>query len=491
MKNPIRWTASTLIKCAAGCVILLGIVLITVVNEHSFTKVVNDDIVHISKLSSAMISAQIDDSLSAPIFVGQTMAGDSFLRDWLANEVGDAQDAAKMQRYLAAYRDQYHYHSAFVVSAGSGIYYCQDGINKKISPEDAHDVWYYDFVESGKAYDLDVDVDEVSGDVLTVFVNCRITDPAGTFLGVAGVGIKMSSLQDLLNVHEREYDMEAFLMDETGLIQVDSTAGAIETANFFDRPKAQTVREEILNNKTSTELFWNADHGSGYCLVTQYIEKLDWYLVVEKNTQVVRELLDAQMRQTLLLTFFIIAVVLLVVSKLLGKYSRGLVRAASIDGVTGLPNNKMFRQFFNQNMGRPGFTRGRLFMFDIDDFKSINDTYGHLSGNAVLNRVSRVAKATIGEDGIVARWGGDEFVGMVYGNGMRTEEIVREIGQKIAAIRDLDCPLVTVSIGMTAMSARSTLSKLLHEADTAMYAAKKQGKNKTVLYQELSELSDK
>lgn len=348
-------------------------------------------------------------------------------------------------------------------------------------------MWYYDFVDSGKACDLDVDRDEVSGDELTVFVNCRITDAAGKLMGVAGVGVKMSSLQALLDEHERAYDMETFLMDETGLVQVDSVAGKIETVNFFDNPKAQEIKQQILTNKTSTELFWKAEHGSGYCLVTQYIENLDWYLMVEKDTTQVRAILNAQMRWTLLATFSIIGVVLLLVSKMLGKYNRGLIHAASIDGVTGLPNNKMFRQFFNQNMGRPGFSRGKLFMFDIDDFKTINDTYGHLTGNVVLKHVSEIAKETLGEDGIVARWGGDEFVGMVYGNGMKTETLVRQMGKNIAQQEDLARKQVTVSVGATAMSSRSGLTKLLHEADVAMYAAKNQGKNRTVLFQDLLE----
>lgn len=487
MKKTMQWTGSLAVKCVVALMILLGIVLVALVNRQGFTKIVNDDIVHISKLSSAMLASKIDDDLANPIFVGQTMANDVFVKDWLAKEQSTDNAAAKIQQYLKAYCDQYGYHSAFLVSAKSQIYYYQDGINKKITPEDAHDVWYYDFVDSGKAYDLDVDRDEISDDVLTVFVNCRITDAKGALLGVVGVGIEMSNLQALFDRHEREYNMKAFLMDETGLIQVDSVAGRIEAVNFFDAPKAQTIREQILENQTSTELFWKAEQGSGYCLVTQYIEELDWYLVVEKDTELVRETLNAQMWQTLLATFLVIGVVLLLVSKLLGKYSRGLIRAASIDGVTGLPNNKMFRQFYNQNMGRVGFTRGKLFMFDIDDFKTINDTYGHLSGNEVLKRVSRVAKEVVGEDGIVARWGGDEFVGMVYGNGMKTETLVRLIGKNIANMRDVDCPQVTVSVGATAMSSRSGLTKLLHEADVAMYAAKNQGKNRTILFQDLTE----
>ncbi|MEG1240822.1 MAG: diguanylate cyclase [Oscillospiraceae bacterium] len=487
MKKAIRGHSSLAVKIAVGLTIFLGVCLIVIVNEKSFTRLVDDNIRNISKLSSATICAKIDDSLEGPIFVSQTMGNDVFLRDWLMEEERDGgqADVADMQRYLSEYTEEFGYDSAFLVSEKTGTYYHQDGRNKVITTEDAHDVWYYDFINSGKIYDLDVDRDEAREKDLTVFVNCRIEAEDGTLLGVVGVGVNMNKLQQLLQDHEGDYSVKVFLMDPSGLVQVDSLPGRIETANFFDDPKALAVKDRILGNKTGTELFWKAGHGSGYCLVSQYIEKLDWYLIVEKDAENMRTRFNAQMRGTLLITVIIIAVVLLVVSRMVGRYNRFLVRAASMDGVTGLPNNKMFRQIFNENAKRPGNGRGKLFIFDIDDFKGVNDTYGHMEGNAVLRRVARVAKATLDTRGTVARWGGDEFVGVVYGGRTETEALVRQMVQKISEISGLECKQITVSMGATALAENMNLSDLLHEADAAMYSAKERGKNQAVFFQDL------
>ncbi|MEG2421289.1 MAG: diguanylate cyclase [Oscillospiraceae bacterium] len=447
----------------------------------------DDDIRNISKLSSATIGAGLDDSLEGPIFVSRTMAGDLFLKDWLQTGEGtaDEEDVALMKRYLSAYSEAYGYTSVFLVSAKTGAYYNQDGLHKTITPDDPHDVWYYKFLESGKLYDLDVDYTETRVKSLAVFVNCRVEAEDGTLLGVAGVAIPMSELEKHLKVNEESYDVKAFLMDAEGTIQVDSILGRIESANFFSDPKALAVKDRILNKEAGIQIFWKSGHGSGYCLVSQYLEKMDWYLIVEKNAETLRSKLSAQMRVTLAITFVIIAVVLLLVTRMVGRYNRFLLRAASMDGVTGLPNNKMFRQMFNHNAHRYGYGRGKLFIFDIDNFKNINDTYGHMSGNAALSKVARVAKDTIGTRGIIARWGGDEFVGVVYGSRAETENTIRAVVRNISTISNLDCKQVTISIGATALADSMSLSELLHEADAALYSAKSSGKDQAVFFQDL------
>ncbi|MEG2679945.1 MAG: cache domain-containing protein, partial [Oscillospiraceae bacterium] len=246
MKRPPKVTSAFFIRVIVILTVLVGLVAVIAVNEKSFTEIVDDDIRNISKLSSSVICSEIENSLAGPIAVGRTMAGDIFLEDWLIEEPagGGQNQTEKLQRYLAKYSEKYGYDSTFLISEQSGIYYHQQGINKTMAPADEHDVWYYRFVEGGKDYDLDVDVDEVTGE-LTIFVNCRMETEDGTLLGVAGVGIKMSRLQALLKQYETDYDVKAFLMDSDGLVQVDSDAKHIESTNFYDDPKALTIRDRV------------------------------------------------------------------------------------------------------------------------------------------------------------------------------------------------------------------------------------------------------
>lgn len=472
-----------IVKLAVGLTILLGVLIILFTNEKSFEKIVTDDIENISKLSSSIIYAEIDNSLTKPIFVGQTIANDLFLKNWLAEESAGGASAANtdlLQKYLHDYNTKYSYDSVSVISQNSSIYYHQHGINKKVNPHNAHDVWYYDFIESNDSYKLNVDTDEVNSNELTIFVDSKILADDGSLMGVAGVGIKMSNLQALLRKYETEYDLKAFLINGEGLIQIDSIDENIETANFFDTPEMSTLKDQILNNKTSMGIFWYPENGSDHCLITKYVDNLDWYIIIEKNTKYMKQVLISQINQDLLPIAIIITIVLLIISYIIDSYNRILLKTASIDEVTNLPNAKMFQEIFQQNTKRPACRYGVVFMFDIDNFKTINDNCGHLFGNTVLYRISEIIKETIANKGIIARWGGDEFVGVIYGSQSETQDILYKAVDKIARMTDSES--ITISVGLTPITADGDLETMIRKADTAMYRSKENGRNRVTAF---------
>ncbi|MEG1558410.1 MAG: diguanylate cyclase [Oscillospiraceae bacterium] len=461
-------------------VIFSGFLMISSLNKRSFNGIVENDIENISKLSSSTIYSQIDNSLTKPIFVGQTMANDLFLKNWLCDEPTgeDTQKSELIQQYLAKYQKKYEYDSVFLVSARSNIYYHYEGINKVVSKEDKHDVWYYDFIESNENYKLDVDFDEVNSNTLTVFVNCRVENTDGSLLGVVGVGIKMNNLQSLLKSYESEYNLKANLINEDGVVQVDSDEKNIETANFFDTANNRSNKEKILSNRDSMEVFWHQENDIQKCTITQYVDNLRWYLVIEKNTAPVRDALTMQFKQDLILVFGITALVLLSSILIIHRFKRLLISQAATDDVTGLPNYKMFEEAFWHNSKNPAFKQGLFFMFDIDNFKGINDEFGHMYGNSVLHRISQTTKTILGNDGFISRFGGDEFVGVIYGAPSKAKDVV----QKIFAEMSGEQKNITVSMGVTCLKSNSKLDSLTKEADSAMYQAKNQGRNRIAYY---------
>lgn len=472
MKNP----SSLLMKIAVGLTILFGVLLILFANEKSFKKIIADDIQNISKLSASIIFSEIDNSLTKPIFVGQTMANDLFLKNWLAQESAAGADSAQMalmQQYLFDYAEKYGYDSVAVTSAKSGVYYYQEGINKVISHTDAHDVWFYDFIESGEAYKLVVDTDEANNNELTVFIDSRVVDRDGSLLGVVGVGIKMLYLQELLQKYETEYDLRAFLIDRYGLVQVDTVGENIEKFNFFDTLETQALKDKILNSRASQDIFWYTENGSDHCLITKYVANLDWYIVIEKNTARTQQLFTAQINRDLLFIGILILLVLLMISYIIAGYNRRLLRTASLDEVTNLPNYKMFQEIFRRNNKRSACREGVLFLFDIDRFKAVNDQHGHLFGNTMLYRISEVTKAVIGNNGLIARWGGDEFVGVLYGPDGETGCVLEALVSQVSSAAE--CEHITISLGATRFRSDSSLDTLLREADSAMYRSKEKG----------------
>jgi diguanylate cyclase (GGDEF)-like protein len=166
-------------------------------------------------------------------------------------------------------------------------------------------------------------------------------------------------------------------------------------------------------------------------------------------------------------------------------------RQAITDDLTGLANRRRFQDAIAGEVERARrFKQGvGLVMLDIDDFKRVNDTYGHQQGDAVLKEIARVLRESSREIDEPARYGGEELVMVLPGAdldgafllGERVREAVENLEMPI--LEDGDAPplKVTVSLGVAAQSgAHADLRRLIAAADAALYEAKRAGKNKTV-----------
>jgi two-component system chemotaxis family response regulator WspR len=174
--------------------------------------------------------------------------------------------------------------------------------------------------------------------------------------------------------------------------------------------------------------------------------------------------------------------------QLLGK-NLELSQLINVDGLTGLNNRRYFDEFADiewKRSIRDGTTYA-LLMIDVDNFKHFNDTYGHLAGDKVLQRVAEAIKACVRRPAdIVARFGGEEFV-VVLPNSTPTSP--RDIGERLCrAVEDLALPhaglssyhVVTVSVGGASKSPKTgdLLPSLMTLADAALYEAKGLGRNR-------------
>lgn len=121
---------------------------------------------------------------------------------------------------------------------------------------------------------------------------------------------------------------------------------------------------------------------------------------------------------------------------------------------------------------------GVLLLFDIDNFKSVNDTYGHHVGDRVLKQTASVMEKAIGNDGVVARWGGEEFA--VYLPELALRDAQRSAGKIREQIPLGTDPSITVSCGISSWyrGEHVTQESLFKRADQALYQAKSKGKNR-------------
>jgi len=172
------------------------------------------------------------------------------------------------------------------------------------------------------------------------------------------------------------------------------------------------------------------------------------------------------------------------------------------DELTGVYNRRGFKDAINRIFRDIVFSSNHpearkhfyidslcLLFFDIDNFKQINDKYGHKTGDHVLQYVIGIMLKKVRNIDIIGRLGGEEIAIALIGSNeqnayRKAEEIRKTIKQKIKIPSNKTVP-VTVSIGVAQLGKGTSLDDFVKAADSAMYKAKQSGKNKTVRYSEI------
>ncbi len=167
-----------------------------------------------------------------------------------------------------------------------------------------------------------------------------------------------------------------------------------------------------------------------------------------------------------------------------------LQRLSMTDHLTGILNRRGLRQEFEALCANRHNRSGQLTLalFDIDHFKAINDRYGHACGDEVLVAFCRLAERVIGDKGVFARMGGEEFAYLLADDDIERMTCAAEgIRSSFSRMRvgDQDRQVsATVSVGLCAMPfSKADLDLMLTRADRALYAAKDAGRNRIVLHE--------
>lgn len=165
-----------------------------------------------------------------------------------------------------------------------------------------------------------------------------------------------------------------------------------------------------------------------------------------------------------------------------------IAHSARFDSLTGLMNRGEILQHLGgvaRAARRPGEQTAVLFC-DIDEFKLVNDAYGHAAGDEVLRRLAERISDTVRHEDAAARIGGDEFLVVLNGTHGLNEalSVAEKIRQSAAAAMEFDDEhlVATMSIGVTLLHPGESIGELLAHADEAMYAAKRSGRNRVVAF---------
>jgi two-component system cell cycle response regulator len=169
------------------------------------------------------------------------------------------------------------------------------------------------------------------------------------------------------------------------------------------------------------------------------------------------------------------------------RLHRIVERQALVDGLTGLANRRHTEEALATEIARARRLHSQmaLVLLDIDRFKSVNDTYGHPSGDTVLRAVARVLDESMREIDTAGRWGGEEFALVLSGTdlagGAQLAERIRQTIEHVTVTLDDGRTLsITASFGVASLPPAEAPEELVAAADEALYAAKESGRNRVV-----------
>ena len=428
-----------------------------------------------------LIDWEIGSRLQDPLLASSLMARDTFLIDWI--EDGET-DTKKIERYLDSIRMKHGFATTFFVSTQTSRYYSYQGIHKEVNTKNAHDIWYYDFIESGENVALDVDTDEVSGGKLTIFINYRVESSTGELLGVIGVGVDMSDIAALLQKTQKTYGRVIYMVDDSGLIQAHSDMNVIEKRNILTSKGIDKIANTILSTKNETLNTHYVGEGGKVLLTSRYIPDIKWFILVEQNENASFQIVKIMLLRTIFIGLFASILALIISIRIVNRYNLNLKNSSRLDHLTQISNRleldyRLNTEFANFQRNGVAFT---VLMIDIDNFKRVNDTFGHIVGDDTLIKFTHLVRAQLRTTDSFGRWGGDEFL-IILPNSLGREgvSLANTIRRKVSKSNDFIDFTVTLSIGITELKEGDTIESLLTRSDKALYKAKDGGRDQVYL----------
>jgi diguanylate cyclase (GGDEF)-like protein len=365
-----------------------------------------------------------------------------------------------------------------------------------------------------------------SGQII-LLISSPIFNESGEFKGVMAGSIYLETdnvLNTMVNSHRYENNSYVFVVDRDG--------------HIIFHPNTTRINEDVTDNEVVNALIQKK---SGFGSVTNsegieffagysYIDSLGWGVVAQTPTTVLNEPLIKTLLQAITQSIFILIFLLIITSMLVKNLTRPLTQLAhysevaiqnkeikspyhvlhvkshiyeisklyvqfkrhltmlskeiQLDGLTGIANRRTFDGAIQQLVeDRKAFA---LIMIDIDKFKLVNDTYGHLVGDDVLKFLATIL-SDFAEDGDLSfRYGGEEF-GMLLLNKYELDayQLAEEIRAKVAETISPSGEAITISLGVTSFQERDIHPKtIIERADKALYQSKENGRNRTTIYKD-------
>ncbi|MEB3264408.1 MAG: sensor domain-containing diguanylate cyclase [Synechococcus sp.] len=467
-----------------GLLLLLGLGSLSVVSYLRARELLNRQISGtLLPITSDTIYTRLERDLLRPVLASGLMAGNTFLTRWVLSGEGDP---ARVQAYLASVQQRTGATTAFLVSERTRRYYHPRGVIKQVSAADPQDRWFFRFRDSGLAHEINIDRDTADLGRTTAFINVRLQDSTGAFLGAVGLGIDVRTLAAQIQQVQHRYGARVFFLNDRGKVML-AAAGQRGTEPAQAEGLGDSLQRVLADPTTSFRL---THHGREIFVNSRHVPSLGWVLVVLQERSAEQRDLLALLAQNLLAALLISALLLLLAQRILGTSLRELELAANTDKLTGLLNRNAFEPLY-RHLAASSHRHGQPLVvatFDIDHFKQVNDRYGHPEGDRVLRHLAHRLSHGIRRTDLLFRWGGEEFLLLLPDCTLpqallRLEAIRTDLRHHPAELTGPSGPTalsITLSCGVTVHRSGEPSSVLLRRVDSALYAAKREGRDRVI-----------
>jgi diguanylate cyclase (GGDEF)-like protein len=431
-------------------------------------------------LTSSNIYSEIQKDLVRPVLISSTMAHDTFLRRWVLQGETDVEE---MAHYLREIRQRYGAFASFFVSERTSTYYTGEGVLKQVSPDEPRDVWYYRTRALTEDYEINVDPDLANQDALTIFINYRVFDFDGNYIGATGIGLTVDAVRRLVTEHQQRFNRKIYFVNKAGKVVLVGNSAKAVNVDLHSAAGVGPQLDRILASDSGSYQYVD-DEGHTQILHVNYLPELKWYLFVEQGQDAALAGIQRTLLINIAISLLITTLVVAFAHVALRNYQHRIEEMATIDKLTGLLNRNAFTMLMEKlRADHKRDPRPMCFLLaDIDFFKQTNDRHGHMAGDEVLAAVAQRLLDGLRESDLVVRWGGEELLMLLrqcdLTEAQRIAENLRQrIGDAPFEANGTSIP-VTISIGVAEYRAGESTEQAVNRADAALYQAKNDGRNR-------------
>lgn len=463
----------------ATLILIISFGFSTIISLVSLSSLISKNDEEESIIYANQISNEITATFSEPRAVSLSF-DNTFIHEVLENFDAYTEEEFSdiLSKYLLDKVEDFDYDTGFIVPANNYGYYTEHGFLKVLEPTNPDDDWIFNFLKSGKDYELNLDNDQANGNRTTVFINCKMTDEEGKFIGACGVGLTLDDISKTLEKYETLEGYSLVLADKDGNITVSS---AELDGQITDKASAHQgiVSDELVDviknyDKSKSYEYVTLDKNSFF--IVKYIPDCDWYLIIDYEGGNIPSVSTILLRN--MVACFVSLVVVLVATNAIISYSENRSKKykdeAERDMMTGLKNRREYERKLEEFRKIRLYENVTVISLDVNGLKYVNDNVGHAAGDELIKGSASLIDDFFKDIGYTYRTGGDEFMVLIDKCVDDPEKLEEDFKAKVATWKGKLIDEIHISIGVArgVDYLDGSIEDLLKAADKAMYIDK-------------------